>query len=180
MLQVITGGMFAGKTEELLRRLERYIIAKRRVALIRPSIDIRNSVTHNGKEFSGIILNKDDITTFEKIVAENDVIGLDEAQFFSGLIYCSIKKIVQSGSGKIIIAAGLDMDYTGQPFSIMPKLMALADDIVKLHAVCEDCYKTANISYRMAEEKGQIVIGAKEKYKALCWDCVNKRKSDGN
>lgn len=176
MLQVITGGMFAGKTDELLRRLERHIIAKRRVELIRPDTDTRTGITHNGKEFKGIILKRDDAATFEKIVADNDVIGLDEAQFFGELIYRTIKDIIQSGASKIIIASGLDMDYTGEPFGIMPLLMAIADEVTKLHAVCEDCYQAANVSFRMTGQKEQIVIGAKGEYKALCWACVNKGK----
>lgn len=175
MLQVITGGMFAGKTDELLRRLERYIIAKRRVSLVKPDVDTRDSVTHNGKEFKGAIIKKNDYITFRQIVAYNDVIGLDEAQFFGEPIYQVIKDIIQSGTNKIIIASGLDMDYSGEPFGIMPQLMAIADEIAKLHAVCEDCYKAANVSYRMTDQREQVVIGAKGEYKALCWDCVNKR-----
>lgn len=176
MLQVITGGMFAGKTDELLRRLEQYIIARRRVALIRPDVDTRDSVTHNGKEYRAIVLGKDDASTFKKIVAENDVIGLDEAQFFMEPIYWAIKDIIQSGVDKIIIASGLDMDYTGEPFGIMPQLMAVADDVTKLHAVCDDCYQAANVSYRLVDQAGQVVIGGKGEYIALCWQCVKQRK----
>lgn len=176
MLQVVTGGMFAGKTEELLRRLERHIIAKRRVEMIRPDTDTRTGITHNGKEFKGVILKRDDAATFEKIVADNDVIGLDEAQFFGEPIYRGIKDIIQSGTDKIIIVSGLDMDYTGEPFGIMPLLMAIADEVTKLHAVCEDCYKAANVSYRMTDQRERVVIGAKEEYKALCWRCAKQRK----
>lgn len=173
MLQVITGGMFAGKTDELLRRLERYIIANRKVVLVRPDTDTRDSITHNGKEFKGVILKSDDAATFEKIVADNDVIGLDEAQFFGELIYRTIKDIIQSGTDKIIIASGLDMDYTGEPFGIMPQLMAVADEVIKLHAVCEDCYRAANVSYRLTNQKEQVVVGGKGEYTALCWECMN-------
>jgi thymidine kinase len=176
MLQVITGGMFAGKTDELLRRLERHFIAKRRVALVRPDVDTRDGVTHNGKEYKAVVLGKDDVVTFGKIIANYDVIGIDEAQFFSASIYFAIKSIIQSGIDKIIIASGLDMDYTGEPFGIMPLLMAIADEIAKLHAVCEDCYKAANVSYRMTDQREQVIIGAKGEYKALCWACVKQKK----
>lgn len=176
MLQVITGGMFAGKTDELLRRLEQYIIARRRVALIRPDVDTRDSVTHNGKEYRAIVLGKDDASTFRKIVAENDVIGLDEAQFFEEPIYWTIKNIIQNGADKIIIVSGLDMDYSGEPFGIMPQLMAIADEVTKLHAVCEDCCRAANVSYRTTDQRERVVIGAKEEYKALCWRCAKQRK----
>lgn len=176
MLQVITGGMFAGKTDELLRRLERYIIAKRRVALVKPDVDTRDSVTHNGKEYKAVVLGKDDAATFEKIVADYDVIGIDEAQFFGDPIYRAIKDIIQSGTNKIIIASGLDMDYSGEPFGIMPQLMAIADEIAKLHAVCEGCYKDANLSYRMTGQKGRVVIGDKDEYTALCWACAKQMK----
>lgn len=176
MLQVITGGMFAGKTEELLRRLERYAIAKRKVALVKPDVDTRENVTHNGKEFKAIVLRQDDAESFRKIVTENDVIGVDEAQFFGEEIYRIVKQIVQSGTEKIIIVSGLDMDYTGEPFGIMPRLMAISDEVIKLHAVCEGCFKNANVSFRLTKQREQIVIGAKGEYKALCWACANKRR----
>lgn len=176
MLQIITGGMFAGKTDELLRRLERYIIANRKVVLVRPDTDTRDSITHNGKEFKGINVKRNDYITFKQIVANNDVIGIDEAQFFEEPIYWTIKNIIQNGADKIIIASGLDMDYSGEPFGIMPLLMAIADEVTKLHAVCEDCYKAANVSYRMTDQRERVVIGAKEEYKALCWRCAKQRK----
>ena len=178
MLEVITGGMFAGKTDELLRRLERHRIARRRVALIKPALDTRTTKvrTHNGKEFDSLTVEAQDRAAVERIIRENDVIGFDEAEFFGKEIYQLLKEYEQSGTEKIFIACGLDMDSEGEPFGIMPALMAIASDVTKLHAVCEDCYLPANISFSVVEKKEQILIGGKDKYKALCWRCANREK----
>lgn len=172
MLEVIIGGMFAGKTEELLRRLERHAIAKRKVALVKPDIDTRENVTHSGQVFQPTVIGSRDRHALAKIIMQNDVIGIDEAEFFGTEIYELIKIYEQSGTGKIIIACGLDMDSDGEPFGIMPKLMAIAHDVTKLHAVCENCYEPANISYSLVEKKSQVLVGGKDKYKALCWKCA--------
>lgn len=176
MLEVITGSMFAGKTEELIRRLERHSIARRRVILIKPDLDTRATKvkTHNGKEFDSIIVGNNDTITIEKIILENEVVGFDEGQFFGEAVYQLLKACEQSGTNKIIIVCGLDMDSEGKPFGIMPKLMAIAHDVTKLHAVCENCYGPANISFGMVEKKEQILIGGKNEYKALCWKCAVK------
>jgi len=165
--------MFSGKTEELLRRLERHRIANRKVALIKPNIDIRKNITHSGKVFNPIVVGKNDWGTVYNILKENDVVGIDEVEFFEESIYKIVKQINQHhmGTEKIIIAAGLDMDYQGNPFGIVPKLLAIADEITKLHAVCESCYGEANISHRLSNKKEQIVIGGKDEYVALCWRC---------
>lgn len=179
MLEVITGGMFAGKTDELLRRLERHRIARRRVALIKPDLDTRTTKvrTHNGREFDSITAGQNDTSFIEQIIKENDVIGFDEAEFFGEEVYQLLKLFEQSGTDKIFIVCGLDMDSEGEPFGIMPRLMAIATEIIKLHAVCENCFLPANISYSMVEKKTQILVGGKDKYKALCWQCaVAERK----
>jgi len=182
MLEVITGGMFAGKTEELLRRLERHRIARRRVALVKPDLDTRTTkvTTHNGKEFDSITVDPKDWAVVEEIIKENDVIGFDEAEFFSEEIYQILKEFEQSGTEKIFIACGLDMDSEGEPFGIMPALMAIASDVTKLHAVCENCFVPANISFSLVEKKEQILVGGKDKYKALCWRCATKEKKGEN
>jgi len=176
MLEVITGSMFAGKTEELIRRLKRHRIASRSVVLIKPDIDNRSKKvqTHDGQEFESIAVNINDTETVGKLISWNDVIGFDEIQFFSEGIYRLIKMYEQSGNNKIIIACGLDMDSDGEPFGIMPKLMAIAQDVTKLHAVCENCYEPADISYSLVEKKSQVLVGGKDKYKALCWKCAVK------
>ena len=157
MLEVITGGMFAGKTEELLRRLERHRIARRRVALIKPDLDTRTTKvrTHNGKEFDSITVGRKDRAALEEIINENDVIGFDEAEFFSDELYRLLKELEQSGTEKIFIACGLDMDSEGEPFGIMPALMAIASDVTKLHAVCENCFVPANISFSVRTRKNR-------------------------
>ena len=174
MLEVITGGMFAGKTDELLRRLERHRIARRRVALVKPDLDTRTTKvrTHNGREFDSITAGKNDISFIEHLIKENDVIGFDEAEFFGEEVYRLLKLFEQNGTDKIFIACGLDMDSEGEPFGIMPRLMAIATEIIKLHAVCENCFVPANISFSMVEKKAQILVGGKDKYKALCWRCA--------
>lgn len=180
MLEVIAGGMFAGKTDELIRRLERHSIARRRVALIKPDLDTRATKvkTHNGKEFDSIIVGNNDTITIEKIILENEVVGFDEGQFFGESVYRLLKSYEQSGTDKIFIINGLDMDSVGEPFGIMPKLMAIASSVTKLHAVCENCYGPADISFSMVEKKEQILIGGKNEYKALCWKCATKEKEN--
>ena len=178
MLEVIAGGMFAGRTDELIRRLERHSIAKRRVALVKPDLDTRTAKvkTHNGKEFDSITVASNDTITIEKIILENEVVGFDEGQFFGEAVYQLLKACEQSGTNKIIIVCGLDMDSAGEPFGIMPKLMAIASSVTKLHAVCENCYDPANISFSMVEKKEQILIGGKNEYKALCWKCAAENR----
>lgn len=182
MLEVITGGMFAGKTDELIRRLERHSIAKRRVALVKPNLDTRTTKvrTHNGKEYDSTTVGSDDIATIKQIIEENEVIGFDEGEFFSAAVYQLLKEYEQSGTDKIFIVCGLDMDSEGEPFGIMPQLMAIASEITKLHAVCEHCFVPANISYSLVEKKAQILVGGKDKYKALCWKCAAAEKKKKN
>ncbi|NLW59285.1 MAG: thymidine kinase [Firmicutes bacterium] len=178
MLEVITGGMFAGKTDELIRRLERHSIAKRRVALVRPDLDTRTSKvrTHNGKEFDSITVDSNDTATIAQIIEANEVIGFDEGEFFGEAVYQLLKAYEQNGTDKIFIVGGLDMDSEGEPFGIMPRLMAIASEITKLHAVCENCFQPANISYSLVEKKTQVLVGGKDKYKALCWKCAAAEK----
>ncbi|NLC53685.1 MAG: thymidine kinase [Firmicutes bacterium] len=185
MLEVITGGMFAGKTDELIRRLERHSIAKRRVALVKPDLDTRTTKvrTHNGKEFDSITVGRNDTPTIETIIKEHEVIGFDEGEFFGEDIYQLLKAYEQTGTDKIFIVAGLDMDSEGEPFGFMPQLMAIASSITKLHAVCENCFIPANISYSLVEKKAQVLVGGKDKYKALCWKCAaaeNKKKAQNS
>jgi thymidine kinase len=178
MLEVITGGMFAGKTDELIRRLERHSIARRRVALVKPDLDTRTTKvrTHNGKEFDSITVGCNDPVGIEQIIAQNEVIGFDEGEFFGETLYQLLKAYEQSGTDKIFIVGGLDMDSEGEPFGIMPQLMAIASRITKLHAVCENCFEPANISYSLVEKKAQVLVGGKDKYKALCWKCAAAEK----
>lgn len=169
--------MFAGKTAELLRRLERYRIANRKVALTKPDIDNRTKIvqTHDGKEFESITVRYNDTYVIEKIIEDNDVVGFDEAEFFGEEVYLLLKSYEQTGTDKIFIACGLDMDSDGEPFGIMPVLMAIASEVVKLHAVCESCFKDANVSYCTVEKQDQILVGGENEYKALCWKCYQNK-----
>lgn len=175
MIDIICGSMFSGKTEELIRRLRRHVIAGESVVLLKPKVDTRTTNvarSHNGTEFDAI-----EITTSKDILLQSEgkqVIGIDEAQFLAEEVVDVVVKLSREG-GKRFIISGLDMDFRGRPFGIMPTLLAVADSVTKLHAVCEDCKRDATVSYRMSDEKSQIVIGSKDKYVALCWDCANKR-----
>jgi thymidine kinase len=175
-IEVICGSMFSGKTEELIRRLKRAQIAKLNVEIFKPEIDTRyhveNVVSHQGNviastpvPLSGNIL----------LLAGNmDVVGIDEAQFFDdGLIdVCN----TLANSGVRVVVAGLDMDYHGRPFGIMPQLMAVAEFVTKVHAICVDCGHIANHSYRMGDDEKLVLLGETESYKPLCRDCFAKNK----
>lgn len=175
-IEVICGSMFSGKTEELIRRLKRAKIAKLKVEIFKPEIDTRyhveDVVSHEGNAIhstpvpiSGNIL---------LMANDMDVVGIDEAQFFDdGLVdVCN----TLANNGVRVIIAGLDMDYTGKPFGVMPQLMAVAEFVTKVHAICVDCGHIANHSYRMTEEDKLVVLGETDAYKPLCRDCFSKRK----
>ena len=170
-IEVICGSMFSGKTEELLRRIKRAQISKLKTILLKPNLDSRYNkedvVSHNKNKLSSIpIGNSQDILPLVKGI---DVIGIDEAQFIDkGLV-----KICDqlANEGKRIIIAGLDMDYLGNPFGIMPHLLAIAENIMKLHAICIDCGNIANYTFRTISNDQLIKIGEHDSYKALCRKC---------
>ena len=170
-IEVISGPMFSGKTEELIRRLRRAIIASKKVAIFKPAIDTRYSdsevVSHDSSKIPSIVVGR----AMEIIDHYDDaeVIGIDEAQFFNqGLV-----EVVQylAYKGKRVIIAGLDMDSDGKPFGPMPQLLATSEYITKLHAICVDCGSLATHTFRISKEKGQILVGEKNKYKPLCRHC---------
>lgn len=170
-IEVICGSMFSGKTEELIRRLKRARIANLKVEIFKPSIDTRYNelrlVSHNANEILSL-----PVASSEEILlpAKNaDVIGIDEAQFFDvGLIevcrHLSLK-------GVRVIVAGLDMDFNGEPFGPMPQLLAIADYITKLHAICVKCGNIASMSYRKTKQKQQVVLGETDVYEPRCRLC---------
>ena len=173
-LEVICGSMFSGKTEELIRRLKRVKIANLKVEIFKPSIDTRYDeekiVSHDATaiqstpvDHSGKILE----------MAQNvDVIGIDEAQFFDAGIAGVCDELAFRGIR--VIVAGLDMDYLGNPFGQMPFIMAKADYVTKLHAICMQCGNIANYSYRKIPNDQQVVLGAKEMYEPRCRNCYEK------
>jgi thymidine kinase len=173
-IEVICGSMFSGKTEELIRRLKRVKIANQKVEIFKPSFDIRFSATevvsHDANAFPSIAV---DIA--QKIflyVNDADVVAIDEAQFFDIEIVnvCEILAL----RGIRVIVAGLDMDYLGKPFGPVPQLLAVADYITKLHAVCVKCGNIANISYRKIVQDEQLLLGEKDIYEPRCRNCYNE------
>ena len=178
-IECICGSMFSGKSEELLRRIKRGVIAKQKVLLFKPSIDNRydeNRVsTHNGNSYDSIsIENSSDILNFVKDT-KYDIIGIDEIQFFDNDIVKIINKLADDGIR--VIVAGLDMDFKAEPFHPMPEIMAISEMVTKLHAVCNKCGKEASRSQRLINGKPAkyddpiVVIGASESYEARCRHC---------
>ena len=183
-LEVITGPMFAGKTEELIRRAERKIIAKKKVVVLKPQIDVRYSqtqvVSHNKRtlpcylvplKFTFNELNEE----IKNEILSADTVCIDEAQFFSKefITFCHDLTLL----GKNVIVAGLDLDFKGEPFGPMPELLALADSVTKLTAICTVCGKEANRTQRLIDGKPAsrnsplILIGGSETYEARCREC---------
>lgn len=176
-IEVISGSMFSGKTEELLRRLRRAKIAKLRVEIFKPLVDNRYSseevVSHDANtircttvESSGNIL---------LLSADTDVIGIDEAQFFdAGLVgVCN----ALANQGIRVIVAGLDMDFQGKPFGPVSGLLAIAEYVTKVHAVCVRCGDLAHFSYRFTTSSKLVEVGAGESYEAVCRSCYNHLNS---
>ena len=174
-IEVIAGCMFSGKSEELIRRLKRAQIARQKVQVFKPSIDTRYSeievVSHNGEKITGIPV-KDSAELYSLIDKNADVIGIDEAQFFDDGIVEVANKLADDGFR--VILAGLDMDFRREPFGPMPQLLAIADDVQKLHAICTICGEDAMYTQRLINGQPAnyndpvIMIGASEKYEARC------------
>jgi len=170
-IEVITGCMFSGKTEELIRRLRRAQIAKQKVKIFKPRIDARYSensiVSHNEQSLPSILI--DDIIEVLKHSDDAQVIGIDEAQFFNeGIIHiCNLL----ASKGKRVIVAGLDMDYTGKPFEPIPQLLAIAEYITKQHAICVVCGNPADKTQRKTTESERVIVGAANIYEARCRKC---------
>jgi thymidine kinase len=167
-IEVICGSMFSGKTEELIRRLKRARIANLKVEIFKPGIDIRydevNIVSHDANAIlSTPIDNSQKILLFAQ---EVDVVGIDEAQFFDDEIAHVCQVLANRGAR--VIVAGLDMDFMGKPFGQMPYLLAVADYITKLHAICVDCGNIASFSYRLGKNTEQVLLGEKDEYQPLC------------
>ena len=173
-IEVVCGSMFSGKTEELLRRIKRARFANQKILLVKPSIDVRysdkNVVSHQGTSQDAILVNSAeeilDVWKNEKVVA------IDEAQFFDDSILAVCNKL--SKSGVRVIVAGLDMDYLGNPFGPIPNLLAIAEYVTKVHAICVSCGNLAQFSHRIINNDEQVVLGAVEEYEPLCRTCFNK------
>jgi len=176
-IEVICGSMFSGKTEELLRRLKRAEFAKLNITVFKPQVDKRYDtqkvVSHDENTIKAIAV--DSANDILKLANEAQVVAIDEAQFFDSELIAICTKLANSGVRVII--AGLDMDFLGKPFGIMPELLAIAEHITKVHAICIDCYAIANHSFRMTDDKNLIQIGEKEEYKPLCRECFSRKIS---
>ena len=172
-IEVICGSMFSGKTEELIRRLNRAKIARQRVEIFKPSNDIRYSdvevVSHNENTIRSTPV--DTASNILLLTGDVDVIGIDEAQFFDMAIVEVCQKLADMGIR--VIVAGLDMDFKGKPFGPMPQLMATAEYVTKVHAICMRCGGLATFSHRLTPEEKLVVLGEKNEYEPLCRECFN-------
>ncbi|MDB5191176.1 MAG: thymidine kinase [Segetibacter sp.] len=173
-IEVICGSMFSGKTEELIRRLKRARIANLKVEIFKPAIDVRyddlNVVSHDSNVINSTPI--DNSQTILLMANDVDIVGIDEAQFFDDEITHVCEMLALKGVR--VIVAGLDMDYLGRPFGQMPKLLAVADFITKLHAICVRCGHLANISYRKSHEGAQVLLGEMDLYEPRCRKCYHE------
>lgn len=171
MIEVICGGMFAGKSEILIHRLKRAAYAKKKIVAFKPAIDSRYSVSdissHSGQTFNSIaVLNASDIL---KYVKDEEVVGIDEVQFFDNYII-DVVEILQKRKVDVYIA-GLDLDSMGRPFGSMPHLLSVAEKVTKISAVCMECGADATRSQRLVKTDEQVLVGATDSYEARCFNC---------
>ena len=173
-IEVICGSMFSGKTEELIRRMKRAKFAKQRVEIFKPAMDVRYSVedvvSHDQNTIPSTPI---DTSSSILLLASNiDVVGIDEAQFLDqGLIdVCN----QLANKGVRVIVAGLDMDFQGKPFGPIPGLCAIADEVVKVHAICVKCGALAYISHRLVDNDKRVLLGEKQTYEPLCRECYQR------
>lgn len=170
-IEVITGCMFSGKTEELIRRLRRAKIAKQKVVIFKPIIDTRYSnnsiVSHSEQSLPSVLIK--DVTEILDLVEVAQVIGIDEAQFFSNDIINVCNKLADDG--KRVIVAGLDMDYRGIPFEPIPQLLSVAEYITKTLAICVECGNPADRTQRKTALSERVIVGAADLYEARCRKC---------
>jgi thymidine kinase len=173
-IEVITGSMFSGKTEELIRRIKRAKFANQQVKIYKPLIDNRygldNTTSHNGIQMDATPV--DDSSKILHHHRSYEVIAIDEVQFFDDGIIDVVRKIANSGTR--VIVCGLDMDFEGNPFGPMSNLMSIADEVQKLHAICVDCGNVANFSYRKVSNEETVMLGELDEYKPLCRTCYTK------
>ena len=172
-IEVICGSMFSGKTEELIRRLKRAKFAKQKVEIFKPALDTRYSdvevVSHDSNHISSTPIESS--ASILLLATDVDVIGIDEAQFFDPELVEVCNELARRGTRVII--AGLDMDFKCQPFGPMPALMAVADEVTKVHAICVKCGNLAYVSHRLVSNDKQVLLGEKAEYEPLCRECYN-------
>lgn len=178
-IEVICGSMFSGKTEELIRRINRVKIARRKIQIFKPTLDIRYSkkdiVSHSQLATEAVPVQRARLIN-SLVESDTEVVAIDEAQFFDETLIECVNELVMTG--KRVICAGLDMDYLGQPFGPMPHLMAIADDVYKCRAICVKCGHLANFSYRIDPSQEQVLIGETQEYMPLCRCCYSELMKD--
>jgi thymidine kinase len=178
-IEVITGSMFSGKTEELIRRLKRARFARQKVEIFKPRIEVRYSVEEVVSHDENAIHSTpvDSSANILLLASGVEVVGIDEAQFFDDGLVDVCNQLAYSGVRVII--AGLDMDFKGVPFGPIPGLMSIAEYVTKVHAICVKCGNLANYTHRMSEDDKLIVLGETDIYEPLCRVCYAKSKSGG-
>lgn len=171
-IEVIVGSMFSGKSEELIRRLNRARIARQKVQVFKPVIDLRYAdeeiASHSGIRHLSLPVGST-AEMMQHVEADTQVIGIDEGQFFDMRLVDAVNELARTG--RRVIVAGLDQDYTGKPFEPMPQLLSIAEFITKTHAICVKCGGTANYSQRTVESDERVEVGASDKYEARCRKC---------
>ncbi|MCP4313744.1 MAG: thymidine kinase [Bacteroidetes bacterium] len=176
-IEVISGSMFSGKTEELIRRLRRATIARQKVEIFKPLIEVRYSVEEVVSHDDNAIHSTpvDSASNILLLANEVEVVGIDEAQFFDDGLVSVCNQLADSGIR--VIVAGLDMDYRGIPFGPMPKLLSIAEYVTKVHAICVRCGTLANHTHRLSQDDKLIVLGETDIYEPLCRACYAKANS---
>lgn len=177
-IEVVCGSMFSGKTEELIRRLKRAKFAKQKVEIFKPSIDTRYSdndvVSHDQNSIPSTPI--DSSSSILLLAGDNDVIGIDEAQFLDDGLVDVCNQLANRGTR--VIVAGLDMDYKGVPFGPMPALCAIADEVTKVHAICVKCGALAYVSHRLVKNDKRVLLGETMEYEPLCRECYQRILSE--
>jgi len=176
-IEVICGSMFSGKTEELIRRLKRAEYANLKVEIFKPVVDTRYDDTEVVSHDENSIASTPIADSSQLLLISDDiqVVGIDEAQFFDNNLTEVCVELARRGFR--VIAAGLDMDFLGQPFGPMPHLLACAEFVTKVHAVCISCGELANFSHRTSQEEGLVVLGETNNYEPLCRTCYEKKNA---
>lgn len=177
-IEVICGSMFSGKTEELIRRLKRAKIAKQKVEIFKPEIDRRYDdeavVSHDENQIHSTPVPAS--ANIPLLVNDEDVIGIDEAQFFDEELVGVCNQLANQGIR--VIVAGLDMDFQGKPFGPIPALLATAEYVTKVHAICVKCGNLANHSHRINQNEDLVLLGETDSYEPLCRSCFYKEDED--
>lgn len=175
-IEVICGSMFSGKTEELIRRLKRAEFAKQKIKIFKPQLDTRYDalkiVSHEGREIISMPVQNSQSILLSVDIENTDVVGIDEAQFFDNNLVDVCSYLANNGIR--VIVAGLDMDYRGKPFGVIPQLLSIAEYVTKVHAICVKCGNLAYVSHRIASSENLILLGETDAYEPLCRNCFNE------